>query len=146
MLIVGSPLWIVSWQLAQRAVQHEGDVEAGSVTRRVYVFAVFGIGGAVAFIALISLLVVIFGALFDEGSSDFASAIQVPLALLITTGGIATYHWAIYRRERGATTARPRDVLLVAAGGNRCAPHRGTVPCAGQRPTQSRSRRILHNQ
>jgi hypothetical protein len=89
-----------------------------SITRRVYLFVVFGVGGMVAFGAAVSVLVAVFEALFEGSStSALAGAVDLPVALLITAGGGALYHWLIYRAERHeATAARRREILLVADG------------------------------
>ncbi len=115
-LLVGVPIWLVAWTRAQRAVHTHRREEATSPTRRVYLFGVFGVGGAIAFGALIRLLVVIYEALFDEGTSRLSQDVRVPVALLITVGTIAAYHWYVYRAER-LEPVRRRDVLLVWPAG-----------------------------
>jgi hypothetical protein len=118
MLIVGGPIWAVAWRRAQAAVASDAAEEITSPPRRVYLFGVFGIGGVVAFGALIRLVFVLFEALLGERSGGpLVDDLSVPVALLATTGVLAAYHWTIYRAER--TVAEPehwRDVTLVWAG------------------------------
>ncbi|MEA2000961.1 MAG: DUF5671 domain-containing protein [Actinomycetota bacterium] len=118
LLLVGTPLWAVAWRHAQRALATDTQHEATSPARRVYLFAVFGIGGAVAFGALIRLVFVVFEAILGERSGGAVlDDIRVPIGLLVTTGAIAAYHWSVYRAER--TVEQPRlwrDVTLVWAG------------------------------
>jgi hypothetical protein len=119
LLLVGTPLWAVAWQRAQRAFVASPEMETSSSSRRVYLFAVFGIGGAVAFGAMLRLLFVIFEAILGEGSGrGIVDDIAIPIALLVTTGAIAAYHWTIYRAEKDVEPPRAkRDVTLIWAGG-----------------------------
>jgi hypothetical protein len=118
MLIVGAPLWAVAWRRAQAALSANREEEATSPARRVYLFGLFGVGGAVAFGALIRLVFVLFEAMLGERSGGaLAGDLSIPVGLLITTGAIAAYHWSVYRAER--TVAEPevwRNVTLVWAG------------------------------
>jgi hypothetical protein len=117
LLVVGAPMWAVTWRRVQRLCATDEE-EAAAPTRRRYLFAIFGIGGAVAFGALISFLIEIFKAVLGERSGGaLADDIDVPVALLVTTGVIAAYHWQVYRAERHlAVRVATRDVLLVCDG------------------------------
>lgn len=119
LLLVGTPLWAVAWQRAQRAFVVSPEMETSSSSRRVYLFAVFGIGGAVAFGAMLRLLFLIFEAILGEGSgSGIVDEIAIPIALLVTTGAVATYHWTIYRAEKDVEPPRVRrEVTLIWSGG-----------------------------
>ena len=118
MLIVGVSTWAVAWRRIQGTVTADLEAEASSLTRRTYLFGLFGLGGAVAFGALIRLLIV----LFDAATEGFSGAqlsrdLSVPSALLITTGVVAGYHWVVFRSERDVAERRVRrKVLLVCAG------------------------------
>ncbi len=119
LLLVGAPLWAVAWRRAQQALAASPESEGSSSARRVYLFAVFGIGGAIAFGALTRLVFVLFEAALGERSGGaLLDDLQIPFALLVTTGAVAAYHWSVYRAERA--TVEPvtwRDVTLVWAGG-----------------------------
>lgn len=117
LLLVGAPMWAVTWTRVQRLATGNEE-EAASSTRRTYLFGIFGVGGAVAFGALIALLVAVFQSMLGEGDGDsVARAIRWPVALLVTTGGGALYHWLVYRAERHLVVRYPhRDVLLVGDG------------------------------
>ena len=118
MLIVGVSTWAVAWRRIQGTVTADLEAEASSLTRRTYLFGLFGLGGAVAFGALIRLLIV----LFDAPTEGFSGAqlsrdLSVPSALLITTGVVAGYHWVVFRSERDVAERRVRrKVLLVCVG------------------------------
>jgi hypothetical protein len=102
MLLVGAPLWVIAWRRAQQALATHRTEESTSSPRRVYLFAVFGIGGAVAFGALTRLLFVLFEAALGERSGGaLADDLSIPFALLATTGVIAAYHWSVYRSDLG---------------------------------------------
>lgn len=121
LLLVGTPLWAVAWHRAQHALATDTQEEATSPARRVYLFAVFGIGGAVAFGALIRLTFVVFEAILGERSGGaLPDDIRIPIALLVTTGAVAAYHWSVYRAERSVAEVRPwREITLVwAANGD----------------------------
>jgi hypothetical protein len=114
MVLVGLPLWLVTWRRISGLVARDRDVELASPARRTFLFTMFGVAGAVAFGALIRLAVVIFEMLLDERASTTAADLRVPVALLVTTGAVAAYHWVVYRTERTITVRRERrDVLLV---------------------------------
>lgn len=118
LLVVGVPMWAMTWRRVQRlATQNHGEV--GSVTRRVYLYAVFGVGAAVAFGALISLLVVVFRALFEDFVGEaMVRQVDMPVALLLTTGVSSMYHWLVYRSEREVETRGPRRAVMLVAGGD----------------------------
>lgn len=119
LLVVGTPVWATTWWRVQRIAATNGKAEVGSAVRRTYLFAIFGIGGVVAFGALIALLGVVFEAMSGETAGrSVAEDLAVPVALLLTTAAGAVYHWLIYRGERQVTVrAARRDVLLVGDGG-----------------------------
>lgn len=120
LLIVGAPLWAIAWNRAQRAFAASPEEEGSSSPRRIYLFGVLGVGGAVAFGALIRLVFVLFEAVLGERSGgSVVDDIQIPIALLATMGAVAAYHWSIYKAER--TIEEPvtwRDVTMVWAGGD----------------------------
>ena len=53
LLAVGAPVWWLSWRRIQTAVRQDPADELTSPTRRVYLFALFGVGGVVAVIAVL---------------------------------------------------------------------------------------------
>jgi len=120
LLLVGAPLWAIAWRRAQQALAATPEEESASSARRVYLFAVFGIGGAVAFGALTRFVFVLFeSALGERSGGALIEDIRIPVALLATTGAVAAYHWSVYRAERNiAEPTVRRDVTLVWAGGD----------------------------
>jgi hypothetical protein len=120
LLIVGVPIWLVAWRRAQQANAEAPELEAAAPARRTYLFAVFGVGGAIAFGALVRFAFVIFEAVLGERSGgSLVADMRVPVGLLLTTGAVAAYHWTIYRAEQSHEITKPRrDVVLIWAGGD----------------------------
>ncbi|MCP4304580.1 MAG: hypothetical protein GY788_06845 [bacterium] len=120
LLIVGAPLWSIAWHRAQQALSTNQQAESSSSARRIYLFAVFGIGGAIAFGALTRLVFVLFEAVLGERSGGtLLDDLQIPFALIATTGAVAAYHWSVYRAERHVEEPITwRNVTLVWPGGN----------------------------
>jgi hypothetical protein len=121
LLLVGTPLWALTWRRMQHHA-HTGVEEVQSAPRRSYLYAVLGVSGAVAFGALIRTLVVLFEAWLDERSGSLSEPLEWPIALLVTTGAIAAYHFVVARAERHLyVERRHRDVLLIWAGNGHAA-------------------------
>lgn len=117
LLIVGSPVWWVFWHRIQNAIKRSPQEEHASPTRRIYLFILFGLGGIVAVGTLLVGVFFLFDDIF-KGSFGLETIrrMRFALAVLITTGAIAGYHWLTYRSERElmAVAARgPRFVLLI---------------------------------
>jgi hypothetical protein len=112
LLSVGGPVWGIFWRRIQMAVARDAVVERSSPTRRTYLFVLFGLGGIAA---VITLLVAVFFLFEDilEGrvGSGTLRQMRVPLGILITTGAVSGYHWAVYRSERDSVIAAAADVL-----------------------------------
>jgi hypothetical protein len=77
----------------------------------------FGVGGIVAIVSLITIVVQLFDGILSSnlGANTF-SEMRFAIGILISTGIVAGYHWEIYRHEKSvevsfATTAT--NVLLV---------------------------------
>jgi hypothetical protein len=111
-IAVGVPVWRNAWQGIQRHRAATPAQELASGTRRIYLFALFGVGGVVALGALLTLAVTVLEDLFDSafGSSTIYD-IRVPLALVITVGAVAAYHWSV-RSEDQEDTPAPEEIEL----------------------------------
>lgn len=117
MLVVGIPLWWRFWSAAQRSAE-SSTTETASPTRRGYLTSLFGIGGITA---IISLIVGLFTVLRDILDGDFSVEtirdIRVAIALVVTVGAVAAYHWTVFRADRTRLPAKavPRfaEIVLV---------------------------------
>jgi hypothetical protein len=124
-LLVGAPLWWRRWTGIQRIRNARPAPEVASPTRRIYLIALFGVGGVVA---LVSLLVLVYRALEQVLGPGLGTgtvlAIRWPLALVTTVGLTAAYHRIVRRTDlagmpetepgRGASPEVVRSVTLVA--------------------------------
>lgn len=126
LLVIGVPLWWRYWSTIRRHRQTNPQSELRSVTRRIYLFLLFGATGIVAVINLIILVFIVVEDILDGtfGSTTISSA-AVPIAVLLTTGALAWYHFAVLREDRAAVPdeERPtlREVILVCTDGEQLA-------------------------
>lgn len=119
-LVVGGPVWWLSWSPTRRP----DSTEIGRPGRRVYLVAVFGVSAIVALIALL----VVGSRLFEFGldpttGSSLVDRIRAPLGLLVSTGLVFGSHFAVWRHDHSvieaeglAPTRRISRVILVTAG------------------------------
>ncbi|MBC7464295.1 MAG: hypothetical protein H7227_08555 [Actinobacteria bacterium] len=118
LLVVGSPIWGIYWNRIQKFVQNDPDVEHASPSRRVYLFVLFGIGGLIAAVTLLIGVFLLFDDIFKGNfGAETIRRIRVPLAMLLSTGGVAGYHWLVYRTERESyALVATRRCLVVLVG------------------------------
>lgn len=116
-IVVAGPVWWHFWSRIQSVARAESNAELSSPVRRVYLFLLFGVGGIVAIVSLITIVVQLFDGILSSnlGANTF-SEMRFAIGILISTGIVAGYHWEIYRHEKSvevsfATTAT--NVLLV---------------------------------
>ncbi len=128
LLLVGAPLWGYSWWRTQQAVASGGRPERVATSRRVYLFGIFGIAALAVLIDLTIVLYQLFEASLEGTlSRDLLRDVRWNVALVVTAGVIAVYHWLIVREdqaERGeepAVEAPPprREVTLIVAEADR---------------------------
>ncbi len=118
LLVVGSPLWWVFWSRIQRHASTDPEHELSSGVRRIFLSILFGVGG---FVALISLIVIVFNVIEGMFIGLVDTAIRestVPLALVMTMGLLAWYHWKVFVSDRTARSGwvdpiRVRDITLL---------------------------------
>lgn len=117
LLVVGGPVWWFYWHRIQRAFRAAPAEEVASPTRRAYLLLLFGLGGLTAVVALVVGVYLFFEDLVQGTvSAETLRSMRVPIGILLSTGAIAAYHWAVHQRSRSAVPAAvhgPRYVLLV---------------------------------
>lgn len=117
LLAVGGPIWWTYWSHIQKFVQLDPESEYASPTRRVYLFLLFGVGGVTAAITLLAGVFILFDDIFKGNfGEETVRRLRIPLALILSAGGVAGYHWLIYRGERdqyAEVVSTPRFVILV---------------------------------
>ncbi|HKH09462.1 MAG TPA: DUF5671 domain-containing protein [Agromyces sp.] len=119
-LIVGGPVWWLNWRPTRRM----GSAELVDPGRRVYLIAVFGLSAVVALIALLVVGYRLFEFWLDPSMiGGVVDRVRAPLGLLVATGLVFAYHFAVWRRDRSLiareglpTGRRIGRVILVAAG------------------------------
>ena len=116
-IVVAGPVWWHFWNRIQQVAQAEPSAELSSPVRRIYLFLLFGVGGIVAIVSLITIVVQLFDGILTSnlGSSTF-SEMRFAIGILISTGIVAGYHWEIYRHEKDIEVsfgAQTKSVLLV---------------------------------
>ena len=89
MFLVGTPIWLVHWKLAQRVVVRI-PWESQALARRIYVYLVLSVSAALVAIGLVSLFRVWLGADSFNG---------VNLALPVVWGSLWVYHWQVFGSE-----------------------------------------------
>jgi hypothetical protein len=99
--VIGLPLWWTFWSRIREHLEADPTAEIASLTRRLYLVVLFGVGGLTALISLIVVLFVGIDDLLDGtfGGETLDSA-RVGLALLATVTGVAWYHLGTFRSDR----------------------------------------------
>ena len=126
LLAIGIPLWWRYWSTIRQHRETSTESELGSGTRRIYLFLLFGATGIVAVVNLIILVFIVVEDILDGrlGSTTISSS-DVPIALLLTAGALAWYHFAVFREDRTAAPDRERpalqEVILVSTKGGQLA-------------------------
>jgi hypothetical protein len=125
LLIVGASVWARYWFVAQRQLAIGGIEEQSATSRRIFLFAVFGIAGLTT---LINLTITLFRVTEDllEGELALATVRDVrwSVALILTAGALAIYHWLVLREDQQAldlaapaeAPVGPRDIVLLTGG------------------------------
>ena len=138
-LLVGAPLWWRHWTGIQRIRGARPSAEVASPTRRIYLIALFGLGGVVA---LVSLLVLVYRGLEQILGPGIGAgtvlAIRWPLAMVTTVGLTAAYHRIVRRTDlaempepetgREPSPETVRSVTLVARDSRHVAEAVGEQP------------------
>jgi hypothetical protein len=117
LIAVGTPIWLMYWSRIQRIAKRQPTIEAASSTRRIYLFLIFGIGGIIVVITLLTAVFVLLDSIFSERSLTLLlREVRFPISILIATIAISAYHWSIYSSERDATDVQrkgPKYVVLI---------------------------------
>ena len=118
LLVVGGPLWWFFWRRIRRAVRADRATETASPTRRIYLYALFGVTGVVTIVAV---LVAVYGLLDAAIGGRFTWATlrdqRVALGVLVAAGTLAAYHWAVHREDRRLALPAPRPKELPPGPG-----------------------------
>jgi len=115
-ILVSGPVWVRFWNRIQ-VFAKTSEEELASPARRIYLFLLFGVGGIVAIVSLITVVFQIFnGVLSSTFGNSTLNEMRFALGILISTGIVAGYHWEIYRHEKDVEVSfdsLTKSVLLV---------------------------------
>ena len=105
LLIVGAGLWGWHWPRLQSAAGSDAD-ERASLSRRAYLFTVFGVSVGAGLISLITLL---YGVLEAALNNDLSTAVldggKWALGVAVTAAAVSVYHWLVLREDAAAAPA-----------------------------------------
>ena len=117
LLLVGAPLWGYFWWKIAQSISQSPQEEHASPTRRIYLYLLFGVVGITAVINLLIAVYFFTRDLFESAlSRQTLGDMKVPLGILVSSGAVAIYHWALFRNERekvDAVLKGPRYILFV---------------------------------
>lgn len=117
LLLVGTPIWYLYWHRIQIHAKRQPEVEASSGTRRVYLFLLFGAGGVLSVVTLLTGTFILFEAIFaGDPISDLLREIRYPVSILLGTIAITAYHWSIYSSDKEIVSieqAGPKRIVLI---------------------------------
>ena len=117
LLAIGVPLWLRYWLEVESHVARNGVSERIALSRRVFLYGVFGAAGLTSLISLSVVLFEVFQGLLDGTlSSDLFRDARWSIAFLIAAAGASVYYWQVLRADQRAqpqVAARPRRFLEV---------------------------------
>lgn len=109
-IAVGAPVWWVFWSRIRRAVGADPAAETSSVTRKVYLRVLFGIGGVAAVIALLTGVYLVLEAVFSgEFGTETVRSTRFAVAVLLTTAAVSSYHWTVHRADETQAPPVPQQ-------------------------------------
>jgi hypothetical protein len=117
LLAIGIPVWSLYW----RTTLHRTGIEdRGSASRRVYLITLLGVGGLVALGTAIATVYLFLRDLIEGRlASSTLRSLRYPLAMLLTSGAVAGYHFTVFRAEHvGGTGPRRRRRIVIAGPAN----------------------------
>ena len=114
LLIIGVPVWATYWRVT---VHRESAEERGSITRRVYLITVLGVGGLVALGTAIATVYLFLRDLIEgDLSTSTLRSLRYPLAILLTSGAAGSYHFTVFRSEHALAPGGDKRRRIVIAG------------------------------
>ena len=123
-IIVGTPLWVRHWLRKQVAADAAGPAERQMLSRRAYMFSVFGIAVLSTLIsASIVLFQVLRAALERDLRPEVFYDVRWGVGVVVAAALVSAYHWQIMKEDRAlepapepAPVAPPKRIIAVASG------------------------------
>ena len=122
--LLGTPLWAYYWARIRRRVLLGGVEERTSLTRRLFIFGVLGLGMLALLGSLSFLVFVFFREILDGSLSDIVGDARGAIVVLVPVLVFVPYHWMLYREDRSLSPdstalqleARRRKAVTVLVG------------------------------
>ena len=109
LFVVGAGLWSWHWPRLQSAARSDPD-ERTSLSRRAYLFTVFGVSVGAGLISLITLLYsVLEAALNNDLSTAVLDGGKWALGVVVTAAAVSVYHWLVVREDAAAAPPAPEQ-------------------------------------
>ncbi len=106
LMIVGTPLWWRYWSMEQSAALAGTPGERQSLSRRIFIFVVFGASVLATLAALSTFLLLVLQPLFQGTLSvKVLDGGKWALGALFTAAAISVYYWQVLREDREAAAA-----------------------------------------
>ena len=129
LIAIGAPLWLYYWFGLQRAIATSDPHARAALSRRVFIFGVFGVAGLVALTDLVFVLLRLLEATLEGAlRQDTVFGVRWSIAIVLSAGAISAYYWLVLREDQRAIaalspapaeprTGRKQVVLLAGANG-----------------------------
>jgi hypothetical protein len=109
-LVVGLPVWLISWLTAQRLFHGPDEQERESVVRKAYLYLLVFISVMGVVITATVVLSDILSRLLDLPSSG--GDLRLPVALVVTFGSLWAYHAYILRHDAAEAGGEEQQALV----------------------------------
>ena len=120
--VLGAPMWGYYWSIIQRRVNAGGPEERRGLPRRIFIFAVLGVGMLVLLGSLSHLIFVFLNELLGGDLSKVLRDTKVSIAIVVAAAIFLPYYWMVYRTDRREAPAlveeerhRKRKAVTVLA-------------------------------
>jgi uncharacterized membrane protein YsdA (DUF1294 family) len=117
LLAVGVPLWLRYWLSVEAHAARGGPGELAALSRRIFLYGVFGVAGVTTLISLSIVLFEVFQGLLDGTlSTGVLHNARWSIAILLAAAGVSVYYWQVLRTDQQAQpppAARPRRFIEV---------------------------------
>ena len=116
LVVVGAPVWLISWQGQQRRLLDPtlAPAERASLWRRIYLYLALFVGVVAALVDAASVLYqLLLAAVGDHSTPSLLGAIATPLSVIVVASTFLVYHWRALRSDSSAAAS-----TRAATGGN----------------------------
>ena len=132
LMVAGAPVWVRYWLREQGEVRAGGPPERQALSRRTFIFVVFGVAVLATLASGSTFLFMLLNAAFESRlSTEVLDGGKWALGVALTAGTVSAYHWAVLKEDRAAApepepapaavakqvtaAAGPRAATLVSA-------------------------------